>query len=137
MPQEEITMFTALKNYADQNGITLDESELAALDDEVAALEEAARSYGYSNANRFLAAQYGTGVNVRLARALMAESALASKAMQTYSDSLSFSDEELEESYNFLPTDLYLASIRNSGADILFRLGVDTWSSCSWKKMPA
>ena len=32
-------------------------------------------------------------------------------------------DETLEESYNFLPTDLYLASIRNSGADILFRLG--------------
>ena len=32
-------------------------------------------------------------------------------------------DEELEESYNFLPTDLYLASIRNCGADILFRLG--------------
>ena len=32
-------------------------------------------------------------------------------------------DEELEESYNFLPTDLYLSSIRNCGADILFRLG--------------
>ena len=32
-------------------------------------------------------------------------------------------DEELEESYNFLPTDLYLASIRNCKADILFRLG--------------
>ena len=90
---------TALKNYADQNGITLDESELAALDDEVAALEEAARSYGYSNANRFLAAQYGTGVNVRLARDLMAESTLATKVMQSYSDSLSFSDEELEEYY--------------------------------------
>ena len=90
---------TVLKNYADQNGITLDESELAALDDEVAALEEAARSYGYSNANRFLAAQYGTGVNVRLARDLMAESTLATKVMQSYSDSLSFSDEELEEYY--------------------------------------
>ncbi|MBQ7386955.1 MAG: hypothetical protein IJW03_02190 [Clostridia bacterium] len=32
-------------------------------------------------------------------------------------------DETLEESYNFLPTDLYLASIRNTGADIFFRLG--------------
>ena len=32
-------------------------------------------------------------------------------------------DESLEESYNFLPTDLYLASIRNSGAGIFFRLG--------------
>ena len=32
-------------------------------------------------------------------------------------------DEQLEESYNFLPTDLYLASIRNTGAQIFFRLG--------------
>ena len=32
-------------------------------------------------------------------------------------------DEQLEESYNFLPTDLYLASIKGCGADIFFRLG--------------
>ena len=32
-------------------------------------------------------------------------------------------DETLEESYNFLPTDLYLASIRNAGADVFYRLG--------------
>ena len=97
--QNNLLQVTALKNYADQNGIKLDADELASLDDEVAALEEAARSYGYSSANRFLAAQYGTGVNVRLARDLMAESTLASKVMQSYSDSLSFSDEELEEYY--------------------------------------
>ena len=32
-------------------------------------------------------------------------------------------DEELEESYNFLPTDLYLNSICECGAEIFFRLG--------------
>lgn len=32
-------------------------------------------------------------------------------------------DENLEESYNFLPTDLYLDSIRNTGAEIFYRLG--------------
>lgn len=32
-------------------------------------------------------------------------------------------DETLPESYNFLPTDLYLASIRNTGAEIFYRLG--------------
>ena len=32
-------------------------------------------------------------------------------------------DENLEESYNFLPTDLYLASIKNTGAEIFYRLG--------------
>lgn len=32
-------------------------------------------------------------------------------------------DPELEESYNFLPTDLYLASVKNTGAEIFYRLG--------------
>ena len=32
-------------------------------------------------------------------------------------------DENLEESYNFLPTDLYLDSIKNTGAEIFYRLG--------------
>ena len=32
-------------------------------------------------------------------------------------------DEEDEESYNFLPTDLYLSTIKECGADIFFRLG--------------
>lgn len=32
-------------------------------------------------------------------------------------------DPELEESYNFLPTDLYLASVKNTGADVFYRLG--------------
>ena len=32
-------------------------------------------------------------------------------------------DEQLEESYNFLPTDIYLAAIRDTGAEIFYRLG--------------
>ncbi len=32
-------------------------------------------------------------------------------------------DPELEQSYNFLPTDLYITSIKNAGADVFFRLG--------------
>lgn len=35
-------------------------------------------------------------------------------------------DETLEESYNFLPTDLYLSSIKNTGAEIFYRLGEST-----------
>ena len=100
--QNNLLQVTALKNYADQNGIKLDADELASLDDEVAALEEAARSYGYSSANRFLAAQYGTGVNVRLVRSISQESALASKALQFYADSQEYSDEQLEEYYSSL-----------------------------------
>ena len=48
-------------------------------------------------------------------------------------------DECLEESYNFLPTDLYLASIRNTGAQIFFRLGEsgEPYSRKLYAKAPA
>ena len=32
-------------------------------------------------------------------------------------------DENLEESYNFLPTDLYLSSVKNIGAEIVYCFG--------------
>jgi hypothetical protein len=32
-------------------------------------------------------------------------------------------DPDSEDSYNFLPTDLYITSVKNTGADIFFRLG--------------
>lgn len=35
-------------------------------------------------------------------------------------------DPELEESYNFIPTDLYLTAIKNTGAEIVYRLGEGT-----------
>lgn len=47
-------------------------------------------------------------------------------------------DPELEESYNFLPTDLYLASIKNTGADIFYRLGegMEPYSRKIYAKSP-
>ena len=97
--QNSLLQVTALKNYADQNGITLDADEIAQIDSDVALIGEAAKTYGYSGADRFLAAQYGTGVNTRLVRALTMESTLASKALTAYSDSLEYSEAELEEYY--------------------------------------
>ncbi len=48
-------------------------------------------------------------------------------------------DPELEESYNFLPTDLYLASIKSVGADILYRLGesVEPYAKKMFNKAPS
>ena len=97
--QQELQQVTALMSYAKANGLALDEDELASLDGDMAQLETAAKSYGYANADRFLSAQYGTGVDARLARAMTQESMLAGKALQHYSDSLSYSDAELEEYY--------------------------------------
>lgn len=98
----DLAQIAALKSYADANGITLDESELAAIESDLSSLETLAKSYNFPNANRFLAAQYGTGVNVRLVRSISQESALASKALQFYADSQEYSDEQLEEYYSSL-----------------------------------
>ena len=97
--QSSLTQVTAMKNYADQSGIKLDADEIAEIDSQLAQFEEAAKTYGYSSADRFLAAQYGTGVNMRTVRALTMESELASKALSAFTDSLEYSDEELEEYY--------------------------------------
>ena len=97
--QSNLQQVAALASYARANGIALDESELAQIDEDLASLSDAAKSYGYANADRFLAAQYGTGVNTRLVRAMTLESSLASKALSTYSDSLEYSQDELDEYY--------------------------------------
>ena len=97
--ENELQQIAALAGYAGANGIELDESEIAELEDGLTSLDEAAKSYGYSNVNRFLAAQYGTGVNRNVVLALSKESALANKAAQAFTDSQVYSDEELEEHY--------------------------------------
>ena len=62
----------ALSDYARANGIALDESDLAAIDE---------------------------GVSAKLVRSLIEESTLASKVMRQVEDSFSFSEDELEEYY--------------------------------------
>jgi len=48
-------------------------------------------------------------------------------------------DAELEESYNFLPTDLYISAIKNCGADVIYRLGesAEPYSRRVWNKAPS
>ena len=91
-----------LTEYAKANGITLDESDLAAIDEDLAAAEESAKANGFANLNRFFTVQYGEGVNAKLVRSLVEDSSLASKALRQYQDSLSYSEDELEEYYSSL-----------------------------------
>ena len=97
--QSSLTQIAALTNYAAEQGISLDESELAEIEEDLSSLETAAKAYGYSSVDRFLAAQYGTGVNERVVRTMAQENALAAKAYQQFYNSLEYSDAELEEYY--------------------------------------
>lgn len=122
--ENNLLQITALYNYAVANGIELDADEIAELDSDLASLDSTAKTYGYANANRFLAAQYGTGVTTRLVRTMMMENSLAAKALDVYSDSLKYDDSELEEhyasyegSYDYFDYAYYVVSAKASSAE--------------------
>ena len=97
--QSALQQVKALKAYAQANGISLDADELAAIDTDLENATVSARLNGYSGLDNFFSAQYGTGANARTVRSFVEESNLASKVLDVYSDSLSYTDEELEEYY--------------------------------------
>ena len=94
-----IQQVVGLKNYAADNGIALDADELAGIDEDIASATATAKASGYASLSRFFGAQYGTGVSEKTVRSLLEDDMLAAKALSQYKDSLSFSDEELEEYY--------------------------------------
>ena len=69
----------ALEKYAKDNGIELTDEEKQQVDDSIAEIKEAASNYGYANGDKFIAANYGVGNNLKTAKAYATEYALASK----------------------------------------------------------
>ena len=97
--KDQMLQSKALLDYAAANGITLDESETAAVDAGFAGIDEAAKSYGYGSADKMMAANYGTGVTVKLVRGAYLDSALASKALEAATAAFTYTDAQLEEAY--------------------------------------
>ncbi len=93
--QLEETQF--LLRYAREQGITLDEQELATVDSNLSIYSNYAAMYGYS-VDDFVALNFA-GMNFDRIHALEEDNALAGKAYTAYQDSLSFSDEQLKEEY--------------------------------------
>ena len=89
----------ALLDYAAAGGIALDESETAEVEAGFEGLDEAAKAYGYGSADKMMAANYGTGVTVKLLRGAYLDSALASKALEAATDAFTYTDAQLEEEY--------------------------------------
>ena len=97
---EELRQITALNEYAEANGIALDEEETAEINDTMAELDETATSYGYANANKFLSGNYGKGVTKDVVKEYSEMSTLASKAYDAYSEGLDITEDEIQEEYN-------------------------------------
>ncbi|MBR5681149.1 MAG: peptidylprolyl isomerase, partial [Clostridia bacterium] len=84
---------------ANAAGITLDADDKAAIDESIKALEETANAYGY-NAKTYLLMTMSNPVNVSDVRKCMELNALAQKYYNSYMDSLSYTDEQIEAYYN-------------------------------------
>ena len=94
-----IAQIQGLCDYARAEGLALSEEDLAAVDEQMAALESSAKSYNYSGADSFLASNYGTGLTAKRVRGFYENSALAGLGYDHYVDSLNYSPEELETYY--------------------------------------
>ena len=91
----------ALEKYAAENGIELTDEEKQQVDDSIAEIEEAAANYGYASGDKFIAANYGVGNNLKTAKAYATEYALASKVYTQVAEetAAAVTPEEIKEQY--------------------------------------
>jgi len=89
----------ALKDYAAANSIALTEEEAAEIEAYFEGMDAEVKLYGYQNLDQFFSANYGAGVNEKLVREGMLDSALCGKVIDTVSDGFTYTAAELEEKY--------------------------------------
>jgi len=91
----------ALEKYAAENGIELTDEEKQEVENSLAEIEEAAANYGYASGDKFIAANYGVGNNLKTAKAYATEYALASKVYTQVSEetAAAITLEEIKEQY--------------------------------------
>lgn len=97
--ENELLQVKALCDYAKANGIELTEDEIAEVDANFENLDSMAKLQGYASADKMLAANYGQGVTVEMARSAALDAALANKASTEKQNSLEYSSDELEAKY--------------------------------------
>ncbi len=100
--KQQMIQSQALSDYAAENGIALDDEELAEIDANLDATETYAQTLGYSGIDKFLSANYGRGLSLKDVRGYSAQAALADKVMDQKEASLSYEPYQLEEYYRSL-----------------------------------
>jgi parvulin-like peptidyl-prolyl isomerase len=99
----------ALDDYARENGLSLTEEEIAAVDADLDTLEQNVIAGGYKNLDLYFSTAYGSGVNRKIAREAALLQARASKAYDHATAQFEYTDEELSDYYDSLEgeTDKY------------------------------
>lgn len=94
-----MTQVKALTDYAAANGLSLTDEQAGELEEQLSYSSLLASAYGFSSLNNYLEANYGAGVNSKVLRQVMLDNALAQNAYEHFTDSLQYTDEELETYY--------------------------------------
>ena len=84
----------ALYDAAVADGHKLTEDEQKTLDSNIEAISTMAKLYGYSSANAYLRATYGTGANLKTYTAYYTINSLASSYFDAHSDALKYTDDD-------------------------------------------
>lgn len=99
LAMSEMTSLTAIYDKAINEGYTLDESEKAEIDEQISSLAEMAKSYGYKDADGYLAAMYGKGVNAETVKKLVEMRSIATNYSKEQYESFKYDSETLKKTY--------------------------------------
>lgn len=97
--KQNLVQVTALCDAAEKAGITLDEDDQHAVDEQFSYIELSAKQYKYSSVSKYLQAVYGNGVTKKVARHMLELSQLASKYSQQQYDSYTYTPEQIAANY--------------------------------------
>ena len=97
--KQSLVQVTALCDAAEKAGITLDEDDQHAVDEQFSYIELSAKQYKYSSVSKYLQAVYGNGVTKKVARHMLELSQLASKYSQQQYDSYTYTPEQIAANY--------------------------------------
>ena len=104
----QLNELIALASEATDKGVSLDEDDLALIDEAMAELKTSANSNGYASVDRFLAAMYVNGVTADAVREVYELQQLASKYYNELIDTFEYTEEEIKKFVEDNPASFYM-----------------------------
>lgn len=103
--KNQLVQFAAFEAYAKANGITLDDEDMAEIDEAIDSIADTAKENNYRSANKFLSANYGKGCNESVVRGIMELQTIATKVQESISGEPEYTADELTAKYESVKDD--------------------------------
>jgi len=96
---DSLTEISTLVAKAEEEGVTLSDEGKQQVKENMATLKSTARESGFTSVTSYLKAAYGPGMTKGVYKQLMGDVMLASEMASNYTDTLTYTDEQVEEYY--------------------------------------